>query len=142
MCANILEQEVQDPTGAELGLTLYQLATTYYAHDLLGDAGPALARAAALLRGHYPEDHDLLLLCKHRMGMLAAAGRDARAATTLLGETRTAYAAQKPDHPLAAEAELGLALARWGCGGATGRCHSAAAAAAAAAALGALCGVV
>jgi hypothetical protein len=53
-------QEIQDPDSAELGLTLYQLAATYYAHDLLTDAGPTLQRAAALLRGHYPEEHDLV----------------------------------------------------------------------------------
>ncbi|KAF8071356.1 hypothetical protein HT031_001440 [Scenedesmus sp. PABB004] len=109
---HIALQEVQDPGGPELGLSLYQLATTYYAHDLLHDAGPALQRGAALLRGHYPPDHDLVILCKHRLGMIAAAGRDHRAATQLLGETRAHYAAQQPGHPLAHEAELGLAMAR------------------------------
>jgi hypothetical protein len=53
-------QEVQDLGSAELGLTLYQLATTYYAHDMLVDAGPVLQRATQLMRNHYPEDHDLV----------------------------------------------------------------------------------
>jgi hypothetical protein len=53
-------QEIQDPEGAELALTLYQLATTYYAHDMLVDAGPVLQRATQLMRSHYPEDHDLV----------------------------------------------------------------------------------
>jgi hypothetical protein len=53
-------QEVQDPESAELGLTLYQLATTYYAHDMLVDAGPVLQRATQLMRNHYPEEHDLV----------------------------------------------------------------------------------
>jgi hypothetical protein len=43
-----------------LGLTLYQLATTYYAHAMLVDAGPVLQRATQLMRNHYPEDHDLV----------------------------------------------------------------------------------
>ncbi len=55
-----LTQEIQDPEGAELALTLYQLATTYYAHDMLVDAGPVLQRATQLMRSHYPEDHDLV----------------------------------------------------------------------------------
>jgi hypothetical protein len=53
-------QELQDPGSAELGLILYQLATTYYSHDMLQDAGPALQRASALLRTHYPPEHDLV----------------------------------------------------------------------------------
>jgi hypothetical protein len=53
-------QELQDPGSAELGLTMYQLATTYYSHDMLQDAGPALQRASALLRTHYPPEHDLV----------------------------------------------------------------------------------
>jgi hypothetical protein len=57
-----LLQELQDPSSAELGLTLYQLATTYYSHDMLQDAGPALQRASALLRTHYPPEHDLVRL--------------------------------------------------------------------------------
>lgn len=57
-------QEIQDPEGAELALTLYQLATTYYAHDMLVDAGPVLQRATQLMRSHYPEDHDLVSILK------------------------------------------------------------------------------
>jgi hypothetical protein len=56
-------QEVQDPESAELGLTLYQLATTYYAHDMLIDAGTVLQRATQLMRAHYPEEHDLVGGC-------------------------------------------------------------------------------
>jgi hypothetical protein len=59
--ADVALQEVQDSNSAELGLTLYQLATTYYAHDLLTDAGPTLQRATTLLRAHYPQDHDLVI---------------------------------------------------------------------------------
>lgn len=153
------QQELQDAHSAELGLTLYQLATTYYCHDLLADAGPALQRATALLRGHYPQDHDLVraaaaaaatnssdccgcsqlllllhagmvtslccptaavlplavslqvVLCKHRLGMICAAGRDHRSAQQLLGETAAHYHAMQAQHPLALEAELGLAMA-------------------------------
>jgi len=53
-------QEIQDPNSAELALTLYQLATTYYAYDMLVDAGSVLQRATQLMRSHYPEDHDLV----------------------------------------------------------------------------------
>lgn len=105
-------QELQEPGSAELGLTLYQLATTYYAHDMLQDAGPALQRGSALLRAHYPAEHDLVQLCKHRLGMVCAAGRDYRSATLLLGETLQHYRQQQQGHPLAHEAELGLAMAR------------------------------
>eukprot|EP00775_Hariotina_reticulata_P004688 gene4688-4940_t len=104
--------EVQDPHSAELGLTLYQLATTYYAHDLLTDAGPTLQRGTTLLRAHYPQDHDLIILCKHRLGMICAAGRDTRAATSLLQETKQHYESIQPQHPLAAEADLGLQLTK------------------------------
>lgn len=53
-------QEAQDPSSAELGLTLYQLATTYYANDMLADAGQALQRAATLIKAQYPPEHDLV----------------------------------------------------------------------------------
>eukprot|EP00878_Enallax_costatus_P026487 GHUV01028426.1.p1 GENE.GHUV01028426.1~~GHUV01028426.1.p1 ORF type:complete len:169 (+),score=24.47 GHUV01028426.1:423-929(+) len=103
---------MQDPNSAELGLTLYQLATTYYAHDMLTDAGPTLQRGSALLRQHYPPDHDLVTLCKHRLGMICAAGRDYRSATMLLGDTWQHYSKQQEGHPLAHEANFGLAMAR------------------------------
>ncbi|KAF6262181.1 hypothetical protein COO60DRAFT_1497721 [Scenedesmus sp. NREL 46B-D3] len=109
---HITLQELQDPGSAELGLTLYQLATTYYSHDMLQDAGPALQRASALLRTHYPAEHDLVQLCKHRLGMVCAAGRDYRSATLLLGDTLQHYRQQQQEHALAHEAELGLAMAR------------------------------
>lgn len=66
-----MTQELQDPDSAELGLTLYQLATTYYANDMLTDAGPVLQRATTLLRSHYPAEHDLVrhnMLCVVGMG--------------------------------------------------------------------------
>jgi len=105
---------VQDAGGAELGLSLYQLSTFYYSNNMLQDAGGALSRATATLRGHYPEGHDLLVLCKHRLGMIAAAGRDARSAAQLLGDTKSHYAAADAGHPLAAEAAFGLRLAEQG----------------------------
>lgn len=109
---HITLQEVQDPESAELGLTLYQLATTYYAHDMLQDAGPVLQRATQLMRSHYPEEHDLMVLCKHRMGMICAAGRDHKAATALLTSSKEHYQKQQQDHPLALEADLGLTMAQ------------------------------
>lgn len=88
------------------------------------DAGQWLSKATTLLRGHYPDDHDLLLLCKHRLGMISAASRDARAATSLLQPTQEHYTKQDKDHPLAHEANFGLAMVqlvrdwgvRWGRG--------------------------
>jgi hypothetical protein len=53
-------------------------------------------------------------LCKHRLGMVCAAGRDYRSATLLLGDTLQHYRQQQQGHPLAHEAELGLAMARYG----------------------------
>jgi hypothetical protein len=53
-----------------------------------------------------------VVLCKHRLGMICAAGRDHRAATSLLTETKQHYAAQQPDHPLSLEADVGLRLAQ------------------------------
>eukprot|EP00879_Flechtneria_rotunda_P017155 GHRR01017967.1.p1 GENE.GHRR01017967.1~~GHRR01017967.1.p1 ORF type:complete len:229 (+),score=78.75 GHRR01017967.1:451-1137(+) len=108
---HIALQEIQDSNGPELGLTLYQLATTYYAHDMLTDAGPALQRSSTIFKSHYPDDHDLMWLCKHRLGMICAAGRDHRSAMKLLNDTLQHYQQQQPDHPLAKEAEMGLAMA-------------------------------
>lgn len=53
-----------------------------------------------------------MVLCKHRMGMLCAAGRDHRAAAALLSSTKEHYQKQQPDHPLALEADVGLEMAR------------------------------
>jgi hypothetical protein len=69
-------------------------------------------RATSVLRQHFPEDHDLLVLCRHRLGMVAAAARDARSATALLSPTREHYQAMQEGHPLQHEAEIGLAMAR------------------------------
>lgn len=33
---------------------------------------PQVQQAAQVLRQHYPEDHDLLVLCRHRLGEWAA----------------------------------------------------------------------
>lgn len=105
-------QEIVDPTGVDLGLVQYQLATYYYVHDLLTDAG-VLARAAAnTLRPHFGDEHDLLLLCKHRLGMVCAASRDAESARKLLTNTRERYRQQDEAHALAHEAAFGLGLAR------------------------------
>jgi hypothetical protein len=53
-----------------------------------------------------------MVLCKHRMGMICAAGRDHKAATALLNNTKQHYQKQQQDHPLALEADLGLAMAQ------------------------------
>jgi hypothetical protein len=53
-----------------------------------------------------------MVLCKHRMGMVCAAGRDHRAATALLTATKEHYQKQQQDHPLALEAALGLTMAQ------------------------------
>jgi hypothetical protein len=53
-----------------------------------------------------------MVLCKHRMGMVCAAGRDQRAATALLTNTKEHYQKQQQDHPLALEAETGLTMAK------------------------------
>lgn len=57
----------------------------------------------------------------HRLGMICAAGRDPRAAQQLLPASKAHYAAQaraqggdaraEGDHPLAHEADVGLAMA-------------------------------
>lgn len=114
-------QEAVSPDSPELGLALYQLAVTYYAHDMLQDAGRTLQTGAAIIRQHYPEGHDLVHLCLHRLGMICAAGHDPRAAQQLLTASRAHYAAQAQqqggagqgagDHPLAHEADVGLAMA-------------------------------
>ena len=111
LCFSIT-QELQDAQSPELGLTCYQLATTYYAQDLLQDAGALTQRAAVLLQQHYPADHDLLLLCKHRLGMICAAGTDRAAGKKLLIESKERYLKQGEEHPLAAEAEVGLDIIR------------------------------
>jgi hypothetical protein len=53
-----------------------------------------------------------MVLCQHRMGMVCAAGRDHRAATALLTNTKEHYQKQQHDHPLALEAETGLTMAK------------------------------
>jgi hypothetical protein len=53
-----------------------------------------------------------VLLCKHRLGMIAAAAGDHRAAGQLLKATAEHYRSQDADHALAAEADFGLAAAR------------------------------
>jgi hypothetical protein len=56
--------------------------------------------------------HTQVVLCKHRLGMVRAAGRDHRAAAQLLSETKQHYQQQQEAHPLALEADVGLALAK------------------------------
>jgi hypothetical protein len=53
-----------------------------------------------------------VILCKHRLGLICAAGRDTRAATALLQETKQHYEFIQPQHPLAAEADFGLEMAK------------------------------
>jgi hypothetical protein len=53
-----------------------------------------------------------MVLCKHRMGMICAAGRDHKAATALLTSSKEHYQKQQQDHPLALEADLGLTMAQ------------------------------
>ncbi len=43
-----------------------------------------MERAASVLRGLFPEDHDLAALCRHRAGMVAVALGDQRTAAALL----------------------------------------------------------
>lgn len=60
-------------------------------------------------------------MCLHRLGMICAAGRDARAAQQLLAASKAHYTAQAAeqggpgqaagDHPLVHEADVGLAMA-------------------------------
>lgn len=57
-------------------------------------------------------------MCLHRLGMVCAAGHDPRAALQLLAASKAHYAAQASgggagagDHPLAHEADAGLAMA-------------------------------
>lgn len=106
-------QQSRDPGSEDTALAAYKLAVLYYSHDLLHDARKELQVATELLRSLYPEDHDMVVLCKHRMGMLAAAAGDHRAATQLLQMTGKQYREQDADHPLAAEADVGLAAARF-----------------------------
>eukprot|EP00877_Chromochloris_zofingiensis_P000651 jgi/Chrzof1/10587/Cz05g04140.t1 len=105
-------QEIQDPDSPEIGLTAYQLATCYYAHDMLPDAGSMISWSSKVFKQHYPEGHDLIILCKHRLGMICAAGRDTRAGLVLLSDTNDHYKQQDDGHPLRHEAELGLAMVR------------------------------
>jgi hypothetical protein len=53
-------KEADDPGSPDLAVTLLQLATYYYANDMLQDAGPVCQQAGVLMRGHFPEDHDLV----------------------------------------------------------------------------------
>jgi hypothetical protein len=60
-------------------------------------------------------------MCMHRLGMICAAGRDPRSAQLLLTSSKAHYAAAAAaqggagqaagDHPLAHEADAGLAMA-------------------------------
>ncbi|KAG1667519.1 hypothetical protein FOA52_013709 [Chlamydomonas sp. UWO 241] len=124
LCEALMAQHVSllefvDPSGEELAIALYKIATFFYTQDLLSDAGKKVALAGALLKGHYHEDHPLVLMCSHRMGMVCAASGDHRAATKLLSASLKRY--QSPDQggaegtasALAKEAELGLAMARF-----------------------------
>lgn len=54
-----------------------------------------------------------MVMCKHRLGMICAAGADARAATKLLQQSRDKYKGMGGSGGgLAKEAEVGLAFAK------------------------------
>ncbi|KAG2438610.1 hypothetical protein HXX76_005159 [Chlamydomonas incerta] len=120
------------PDAEDVAVARYKLATYYYANDMLHDAAAAVKQAATSLRAHYPEEHDMLVLCRHRLGMICAAQGDHRSATQLLTASRqhfleaqgaAAGAAGAPGpaeaagegqghNMLAKEADIGLAMAR------------------------------
>eukprot|EP00198_Chlamydomonas_reinhardtii_P006919 XP_001696255.1 predicted protein [Chlamydomonas reinhardtii] len=119
------------PDAEDVAVARYKLATYYYANDMLRDAAAVVKQAAMALRAHYPEEHDMLVLCRHRLGMICAAQGDHRSATQLLTASRQHFlegAQQGPagaaeaaaggagegqgQNMLAKEADIGLAMAR------------------------------
>ncbi|KXZ48174.1 hypothetical protein GPECTOR_30g270 [Gonium pectorale] len=105
--------EVSGPDSEDAAVARYKLATYYYANDMLVDAGGAVRQAAAALRAMYPDDHDMLVLCRHRLGMICAAQGDHRAATQLLQGSRKHFSGEGGQGMLAKEADIGLAMARF-----------------------------
>jgi tetratricopeptide (TPR) repeat protein len=53
-------QEARDPASEDSALAAYKLAVLYYSQDLLPDARSVLQKATQLLRGLFPEEHDLV----------------------------------------------------------------------------------
>lgn len=104
--------EVYGETSPEVALVKYQLGTYYYANDLLQDAGTSIKQAAQAFTHHFPDDHDFMVMCKHRLGMICAASHDFQAASSLLTDTQTHYQKQDQAHPLAHEGAFGLALCK------------------------------
>ncbi|KAG2502169.1 hypothetical protein HYH03_000656 [Edaphochlamys debaryana] len=109
----------------DVAVTRYKLATYYYANDLLPDAAGAVRQAATSLRARHSDDHDLLVLCRHRLGMVCAAQGDHRSAKQLLGASRQHFlegagagaegggGAAGGQSMLAKEADIGLAMAKF-----------------------------
>ncbi|GAX75297.1 hypothetical protein CEUSTIGMA_g2742.t1 [Chlamydomonas eustigma] len=125
LCEALMKQhsrllELLDPSSEDLAIMQYKLATFYYTQDLLQDANQALRVSTSLLKERYPEDHPLVIMCLHRMGMICAASGDHRSAVKLLTKSREKYreggsldSEAASTHALAKEADFGLALARF-----------------------------
>ncbi|GFR43261.1 hypothetical protein Agub_g4322 [Astrephomene gubernaculifera] len=105
--------EVAGGDAEDVAVARYKLATYYYTHDMLPDAAAAVRQAAIAMRVHYPEDHDMLVLCKHRLGMICAAQGDHRAAKQLLQASHKHFSNEGSQSMLAKEAEIGLAMAKF-----------------------------
>ncbi|KAF5835833.1 hypothetical protein DUNSADRAFT_6822 [Dunaliella salina] len=82
--------------------------------DMLHDAESLVRQAGDALRQIYPDDSDLMVMCKHRLGMICATGADHRAATKLLQISRDKYQGGGGSGAgLAKEADVGLAFAKY-----------------------------
>ncbi|KAL6756499.1 hypothetical protein V8C86DRAFT_2646607 [Haematococcus lacustris] len=96
LCEALLKQHIRllesvSSEGEDLAVAQYKLATFYYVQDMQADAGAMLQQAMQGLRSIYPDDHDLVVLCKHRMGMVLAASGDHHAASQLLSLSLAHY---------------------------------------------------
>ncbi|KAJ9534435.1 hypothetical protein QJQ45_016141, partial [Haematococcus lacustris] len=101
LCEALLKQHIRllesvSAEGEDLAVAQYKLATFYYVQvlhnpDMQADAGAMLQQAMQGLRSIYPDDHDLVVLCKHRMGMVLAASGDHHAASQLLSLSLAHY---------------------------------------------------
>ncbi|GLC43683.1 hypothetical protein PLESTM_001504200 [Pleodorina starrii] len=108
-----LLSEVHGPDSEEVAVARYKLGTYYYSQDLLQDAGLTVRQAAVALRALHSEEHDLVVLCKHRMGMICAAQGDHRSAVQLLQASRNHFSEEGSQSMLAKEADIGLAMAKF-----------------------------
>jgi len=126
LCEALLKQharllEFVNPESEDLAVCYYKLATFYYTNDVLVDAQAYIRKAADGLRAIVPDEHDLMALCKHRLGMICAASGDHRAATSLLTLSRKRYSGSTDGgvtaggavSGLGREAEVGLAMAKF-----------------------------